>query len=215
MPLTIVQDTLPIFPTDISFGRPGGPEYMTDVVVLDSGDEQRNSYWSEPRYSWDVGYAIREIHKITALLDFFHACKGRAQPFRFKDWLDYKSCRVESEPDFDDQSLGAATAGQTAFQLYKTYPQNPYSTRIDIVKPLGASIRIGVNGTEVTSGWTVNETNGIITRGTPLTGGETITWGGLFYRRCRFDTDKLSHSFEAWQAGGVDVPVIALRREQS
>lgn len=211
MPFTITPDTLPLFPTDISFGRPGGPEYATDVQILESGNEQRNAFWQEPRYSWDVGYAVREMDKIYALLEFFHACRGRAKPFLFKDWLDYKSCAINLAVDFDDQTLATATAGQTAFQLKKTYPKSPYSTVIEIIKPKGSTIRIGVNGTEVTTGWTVNEGTGIITRGTPLSGGETITWGGEFYRKARFDVDKLTHAFEAWEAGGVDVPVISLR----
>lgn len=211
MPFTIVADTLPIFPTDISFGRPGGPEYQTDVVVLESGHEQRNSYWTEPRYSWDVGYGFRNVEKIYQLLEFFHACRGRAKPFRFKDWLDYKSCAVNLTPAPTDQSLGAAAANQTTFQLKKAYPESPYSTSIDIIKPKGSTIRIAVNGVEVTTGWTVNESTGVITRGTPLAGGETITWGGEFWRKCRFDIDKLNHSFEAWTVGAVEVPVVHLR----
>src|SRR5690349_17924176 len=112
MAFTITADTLPVFPTDLSFGRPGGPEYLTDVVVYESGSEQRNSYASEPRYSWDVGYGVRTIEKIYDLLEFFHACKGRKQPFRFKDWLDFKSCAIDEDLAFDDQSLGTAATGQ-------------------------------------------------------------------------------------------------------
>lgn len=211
MPFTIVADTLPIFPTDISFGRPGGPEYLTDVVILESGNEQRNSFWSEPRYSWDVGYSLRSMDKIYALLQFFHACRGRKDPFRFKDWLDYKSCEIHLVPDFDDQSLGVATAAQTALQLKKTYTTGAYTTSIDIIKPKGSTIRVGVNGLEVTTGWTINESTGVITRSPAFAGGETVTWGGEFYRKCRFDVDKLSHTFEAWEAGGVEVPVLHLR----
>lgn len=211
MAFSITSDTLPIFPLDISFGRPGGPEYLTDVTILESGHEQRNSFWGEPRYSWDVGYGVREIAKIYALLQFFHGCRGRHKPFRFRDWLDYKSCAVDATPDFDDISLGAATAGQSEFQLTKTFTQGSYTTTINIVKPAGATIRIGEDGSEVTSGWTVNEATGIITRAPAFTGGEIVTWGGEFYRKCRFDVDKLPHSFEAWEAGSVDVPVIHLR----
>jgi uncharacterized protein (TIGR02217 family) len=211
MPFTIVTDTLPVFPTDISFGRPGGPEYLTDVAILESGHEQRNSFWKEPRYSWDVGYSLRTMDKIYALLQFFHACKGRHQPFRFKDWLDYKSCAIHLTPDFDDISLGAATAGQTQFQLKKTFTQGTYTTSIDITKPKGSTIKIGEDGVEVTTGWTINETTGIITRAPALAGGEVITWGGEFYRKCRFDVDKLPHAFEAWEAGGVEVPIMHLR----
>lgn len=211
MPLTIITDPLPVFPTDISFGRPGGPEYLTDVQVLESGHEQRNSFWPEPRYKWDVGYGVRTIDKIYALLQFFHACRGRAKPFRFKDWLDYKSSAVDLTPTFTDQSLGAAAAGQTAFQLKKTYQTGAYSTSIDIIKPNGSTIRIGVNGVEETSGWTVNEITGIITRSVALSGGQTVTWGGEFYRKVRFDVDHLPHAFEAWKAGSVEVPLIHLR----
>lgn len=212
MPFTITPDNLPIFPTNISFGRPGGPEYNTDTPLVESGNEQgRNSYWPEPRYSWDVGYSIRSMDQIYALLQFFHACRGKWKPFRFKDWLDYKSCAVDQTPDFDDQSLGAAEAGQTEFQLGKTYAQGSYSTLIQIIKPRGSTIRIGVDAAEVTSGWTVNESTGLITRDTPFAGGEVVTWGGEFYRKCRFDIDKLSHEFAAWEAGGVEVPVIHLR----
>lgn len=214
MALTIVADTLPIFPTNISFGRPGGPQYNNKVVILESGNEDRNIFWQEPRYSWDVGYGVREIPQIYALLKFFHACKGMAQAFRFRDWLDWKSGDDQTREvvtAFDDESLGTAAAGQTAFQLKKTYPQSPYSTTINIVKPAGLTVKIGVDGVEETSGWTVSEVTGIITRSVALAGGEEITWGGEFYRKARFDVDKLSHSFDAWKAGSVDVPVIHLR----
>lgn len=214
MAFTIVTDTLPIFPTDLSFGRPGGPEYLTDAAILESGHEQRNAYWEEPRYSWEVGYGTRTIDKITALLDFFHKCKGKKQPFRFKDWLDYKSCQITGSEiiSYLDQALPAATAGQTQFQLIKTYgTADPYMTVVDIIKPRGDTIVIAVDSVEETSGWTVNEVTGIIERSSGLSGGEIVTWGGEFWRKARFDVDKLSHSFDAWKAGTVDVPVIGLR----
>ena len=211
MALTIVTDPLPVFPTDISFGRPGGPEYVTDIAILESGHEQRNAFWPEPRYSWDVGYGVREISKIYALLQFFHSCRGRHKPFRFKDWLDYKSSAPNLETDYDDQTLTTAIAGQVNFQLTKTYTTGAYITKIEIIKPKGSTIQIGVNGSEVTSGWTVNEITGIITASGAPGAGAVITWGGEFYRKARFDVDKLANTFEAWEAGGVEVPVIHLR----
>lgn len=217
MPFSITADPLPIFPTDISFGRPGGPEYVTDVVILDSGHEQRNAFWPEPRYSWDVGYGVRTYDKIYALLQFFHACKGRKEAFRFKDWADYSTAAVDAitgefaAVNYTDQSLGTATAGQTTFQLTKTYSQGSYTTAVDIIKPAGATVRIGVAGSEEVNGWTVSEITGQIVRGTPLAGGEAITWGGLFYRKCRFDVDKISASFYHWTSGEVEVPIIHVR----
>ena len=211
MPLTIITDTLPIFPTDLSFERPGGPEYVTDVAIVESAHEQRNSFWAEPRYSWDVGYGVRTISKIYALLQFFHACKGRKESFRFKDWSDYKSCALHLTPNFTDVSLGAAIAGQTQFQLKKLYIAGNYQTSIGIIKPKGDTIRLGVDGVEETTGWTVNEQTGIVTRSVALAGGEAVTWGGEFYRKARFDVDKLPLSFQAWTEGTIEVPVINLR----
>jgi uncharacterized protein (TIGR02217 family) len=211
MPLTVVQDTLPVFPTDLAFEHPGGPEYNTDVQILESGHEQRNSFWPEPKYSWDVGYGVKTFDKVYALLEFFHACRGRAKPFRFKDWADYKSSAVTGAVNFTDQSLGVATAGQTQFQLIKTYAKSPYETVLDIIKPKGSTVRVGVNGVEETTGWTVSEVTGLITRSVALAGGETVTWGGEFYRKARFDVDKIPVQFHAWEVGSIEVPVISLR----
>lgn len=43
------------FPTDISRGAQGGPERRTDVVVLGSGFEERNSRWANSRRAWNAG----------------------------------------------------------------------------------------------------------------------------------------------------------------
>ena len=37
------------FPTDISYGSSGGPEYATDIVATNSGYEQRNINWAQAR----------------------------------------------------------------------------------------------------------------------------------------------------------------------
>jgi len=209
---TIVPDTLPIFPEDLSYGFPGGAQYNTDAPILESGNEQRNSFWQEPKYSWDVGYLIKTPAQLYAVAKFHHACKGIAQPFRFKDWDDYKSNEnMELDPSFDDVLLDAATAGQTQFQLLKIYTASPYETRIRIYKPKGSTIRIGEDGIEVFSGWTIDEGTGIITRGTPLSGGEIISWGGEFYRKARFDKDKLDNTAVAFGVGSIQIPVMGLR----
>lgn len=211
MPFTIVTDPLPIFPLELAYGYPGGPEFATEVAIIESGHEDRQSWWPEPRHSFDVGYGPHEHWRIYALRKFFNACRGRRRSFRFLDFEDYKSCAPNETPAFDDIALGTATAGQTVFQLRKDYIQDDYTTEIDIIKPKGSTIKIGVNGTEVTTGWTVNEISGLITRGSPLAGGETITWGGEFYLKCRFDVDKFPGTAEAFEVGSVKVPIIQLR----
>ena len=49
------------FPSDIAFNKPGGPGFNTDVVILESGFEQRNQFWDQERGMWNVGYGVREL----------------------------------------------------------------------------------------------------------------------------------------------------------
>ncbi len=47
------------FPTGISLGASGGPERRTEIVVLGSGAEERNSRWADSKRSWNAGYGIK------------------------------------------------------------------------------------------------------------------------------------------------------------
>lgn len=78
------------FPTDISYGSSGGPEYATDIVVSQNGHEQRNINWSEARARYNVAHGVKTKAQLDTLIAFFRARKGRAYGFRFKDWTDYK-----------------------------------------------------------------------------------------------------------------------------
>lgn len=210
MPFTITASTLPLLPEEISYGFPGGPEFITDVSIPENRNEQRMSYSDEPYFAWDLGYLIKSEEEAYALRKFFHACRGRWRAFRMKDWEDYKSGAVYNTPAFNDISLGAAAAGQTQFQLKKLYSEGAYQTTVTIIKPNGATIKIGEAGVEVTSGWTINEDTGIITRGTPLAGGEVITWGGEWFHKCRFDMDKFPTTPEGSGVGSIRAPVVAI-----
>lgn len=211
MAFTFITDTLPILPEEISYGFPGGPGFINDVTILDSRQEQRNNYSPEPNaFKWDIGYLIKTDAEAYRLRKFFMAVRARWLAFRMKDWEDYKSCAVDQVPSFDDISLGVATAGQTEFQLEKVYVEEDYETTLTIYKPNGATIRIAEDGLEVTSGWEIDETSGIITRSTPLAGGEVITWGGEWFHKCRFDVDQWPHTPVAYGVGSIQVPVVAI-----
>jgi uncharacterized protein (TIGR02217 family) len=49
------------FPTAISRNAQGGPERRTDVVVLGSGYEERNSRWADSRRSYNAGYGVKSL----------------------------------------------------------------------------------------------------------------------------------------------------------
>jgi uncharacterized protein (TIGR02217 family) len=45
--------------------------------------------WSLARGEWDVAYGLKTSQEFDIVRQFFHARRGRAIGFRFKDWADY------------------------------------------------------------------------------------------------------------------------------
>jgi uncharacterized protein (TIGR02217 family) len=65
------------FPTAIARGSSGGPERRTEIVVLGSGREERNSRWVHSRRRYQAGYGIRSLDEIHAVIGFFEERRGR------------------------------------------------------------------------------------------------------------------------------------------
>lgn len=203
----------PSFPLIISYSSEGGPEYLTEIVELFSGFEQRNARWEESKYAFNAASGVKTAADLYTLLQFFHVAGGKANGFRFKDWSDYKSCAPLNTIAASDQTIVAdATGGQTTAQLIKTYTQGS-STRVrTIQKPVSGTIVLNKNGSAFVSGWTCDTTTGIITfSGAGLTLHDVITAGFTFDVPARFDTDKLSTRWEIYTAGEADVPIVGIR----
>jgi len=144
------------FPADISFNKPGGPGFNTDVAILESGFEQRNQYWDQQRGTWNIGYGVRELDKITRVLEFFSAMKGRTHGFRYRDWNDFLSTRrtleyTGGETSVLDQVISVDTTTTDHFQLMKTYYAGFLATRRFIAKPVAGTVSIAIQGVEIPS----------------------------------------------------------------
>jgi len=196
-----------IFPTDISFNSPGGPEFLTAIVSTKAGFEISNIDRPNPIYEWDVGYGARKIGKIYDLYQLFLAVAGQGHQFLFKFWLDYKSGAPEVAVTPLDQVIAVASAGQSAFQLIKKYQIGSASYTRTIKKPKAGTLRVSVNDVEETTGWVMNSTSGVITRTPGLSGGQTVKAGYEYFFPVRFAIDKWNGSFHAWEVGTVDVRV--------
>ncbi|MDF2631436.1 MAG: hypothetical protein K0Q85_32 [Caproiciproducens sp.] len=189
------------FPPDIKYGVEFGPMYSTDVVTTNSGGEQRNQNWNHPKYSGDASHAVKTRRQMQQLLAFFHARKGKAFGFRFKDWLDYKA---------SDQLIGICTSAGQTFQLSKKYVDEfGYETLRPIYKPIPNKVIIYRNGVLQTTGWSMDYTTGIFTAS--ITG----TWRADFEFDVpvRFDTDEMKPRFDnpnvcSWE----QIPIIEIRR---
>lgn len=221
------------FPTDISCGSSGGPEYLTDVITTASGHECRNSNWLYPRRHFNVGYGIKTQEQFDKLSAFFHNCKGRAIAFRFKDWSDYKA---------NDEVIGKYNEEfdnirNSEFQLCKHYK----STLIDgnevevirpIFKPVFDSVELNImlfnggkfqkiktlkcNQTNITNNAkydaVVDYDNGHVKLTKPLSSNEILTASFEFDIAARFDTDSFPVVFEGSGFHSINgIPVIEIK----
>jgi uncharacterized protein (TIGR02217 family) len=188
----------PRFPDNISFGVTGGPEFMTDVVIVDSGQEYRNQVRSLELNRWDVAHAARLPEHWEPLKKFFRVAAGRANGFRFKDWADYEVATGEGV-------FTLLTA--TTFQMWKRYTSGATNYDRKIQKP--------VSGTVTVTGGTlsaVDYTTGIVT----MSAGTPTSWTGQFDVPARFDTDQMKgtiidKSGSSFIIGWESIPIVEIR----
>lgn len=202
------------FPASLSFGSLGGPERLTDVVMLANGFEERNTPWAQSRRRYDAGVSLRGLDDIEALIAFFEARRGQLFGFRWKDWTDYKSGRAKAEPDYRDQVIGVGDDVTVEFALFKTYRSGEQSYARQIRKPVEGSVRVGLSNNELQDGvhYEVDPTTGVVRFVEPPNVGVQVTAGYEFDVPVRFDTDRIQTSLASFQAGEVpNVPVVEIR----
>ncbi len=201
------------FPDNISRGARGGPERRTQIVELASGDEERNASWANSRRRYDAAYGIRRADDLAAVVAFFEARNGRLYGFRWKDWADFKSCLPSKTPAATDQAIGTGDGATTDFQLVKVYTSGAQTWTRMITKPVAGTVLVAVDGTEQTSGWSVDTTTGIVSFTTAPTAGAAITAGFEFDVPVRFDTDTLDVTLNIERLGSItSIPLIEVRR---
>jgi uncharacterized protein (TIGR02217 family) len=204
------------FPAGISLGATGGPERRTEIVVLGSGAEERNSRWADSKRSYNAGYGIKRVDDLHAVIEFFEERRGRLHGFRWKDWSDYKSCPPTMGATALDQAIGTGNGVNATFQLAKTYGSafNPWTR--EIKKPVAGSVCVAVAGVEKTAGthFNVDHATGVVTftGGNIPAMGDSVTAGFEFDVPVRFDTDRLGVNLSLIEAGSIpDIPIVEIR----
>lgn len=202
------------FPLEVGFGASGGSEFSTTVVATASGFEQRNINWSQARLRYDAGLGVRSEQDIAVLTAFFRARRGRAYAFRFRDLWDDRSASVGSAVTAFDQPLGMGDGAATQFQLVKRYGDETDALVRPITRPVMGSIRVSINGAEVSQGWTCDPSTGIVAFSTPPAPGAELRAGFLFDVPVRFADDHLPISLASFQAGEVpSIPLVEVREK--
>ena len=80
-----------VFPYDISYNSVGATRFSTDVIMVDSGHDQRSSRWDQPLMEYDIAYGVRTMEHLHGLIAFFRAMRGRKHAFLYHDYVDYRS----------------------------------------------------------------------------------------------------------------------------
>ncbi|ARB06118.1 glycoside hydrolase [Dinoroseobacter phage vB_DshS-R5C] len=180
------------------------------MVILRSGFERRNSIWANARRKYDAGLGIRNVNDLYEAYEFFEGREGRLYGFRWKDWLDYKSCKPNEMISDTDQNIGTGDGSTTVFQLKKAYVSGSSTISRDVTKPVDGTVVVAVNGTPTAV--TVDLTNGEVTFSSAPAGGAAITAGFEFDVPVRFDQDEFMVNLEHFDAGAVpDLKVIEIR----
>jgi uncharacterized protein (TIGR02217 family) len=204
------------FPTAISRNAQGGPERRTDVVVLGSGYEERNSRWADSRRSYNAGYGVKSLDDLYQIIAFFEERRGQLHAFRWRDPMDWKSCPPNTTPSALDQTLGAGTGVLATFQLQKVYGSTFAPWTRDIKKPVASTVTIAVAGAAQTEGthFAVDPATGIVTflSGHIPANGQNVTAGFEFDVPVRFDTDKLEINLSGFTSGAIpNIPIVEVR----
>jgi uncharacterized protein (TIGR02217 family) len=177
----------PVFPACPSFGFTGTPRYSVTVTQTVSGRERRNRNWARQLLTFDCLVGPRDEDTVQEILEWWHAMGGEECGFRFRDYTDFKSCRVSGIPANADQPFASTVGSPALYQLVKTYVKGMREQTRPIYKPVEGTILVSHNGAAKSEGadWTLDYATGILTPNFSVTG--ALKWGGEFDVPVRFD----------------------------
>lgn len=199
-------------PLRVAYGAKGGPRFLTEVVTVQGGYERRNQCWSQARRRFDARTGLVGPTDAQVLLGFFLARGGRARGFRLTDWADCTSAaNGTATPDWTDQTIGTGDGVTTQFQLVKAYGSGTTAYIRAIRKPVAGSVRVGIDETELASGWSVEETTGVVTFAQAPAAGVAVKAGFRFDVPVRFDTDSLQIEADTAALDQAEIPLVEVR----
>lgn len=116
-------------------------------------------------------------------LETFYNDRGIREGFRLRNWVDYTIV---------DSPIAILQGEPAQVQLSKTYSVGSSGYNRPIFKP--ESISLKLNGTNLTTGWTMDQTTGVITVTSSLTG--TLTASGTFDIPVAFECTPFQYTYE-------------------
>jgi uncharacterized protein (TIGR02217 family) len=179
----------PRFPECVRYGYTARPQWSETISEYASGQEDRNRNWLRSKRVFNITIGPKAADAVIECYEFWEALAGPDCGFRFKDVLDYKSCRVTEHPTAIDQALALTPGSPGGYQLTKTFRKGTRATVRNILKPVAGTILIADNGVLKVEGsdYVLDYTSGLLTIFFSPVG--QVTWGGEFDTPVRFNSE--------------------------
>lgn len=209
----ITADPAAVFPACPTFGFVAEPNYLVKIVSREGGYERRQRVWSRPLSKYTtVPLGDQAQADVEAVLYFWHAMGGMSSGFRFRDWIDYKSCKLDDTPSAIDMPFEPSNDSPPHYQLIKEYTVGSVIQVREIQRPVGSTILVAneLGEAQDPSTWTLDETTGVLTPNGGFSGTPTA-WGGEFDVYVRFDA-QLNPSFSNYSVLNVSIQLAELRQ---
>ena len=180
-----------IFPTlpGLAWNVSIAPTFSTCVKQAVSGREMRASFMAYPLWKFSLSYEFLRDGKsgieLDTMLGFFLMLKGQFDSFLYS---------APSDNAVTAMAFGIGDGVQTQFQLNRNCGAGGFGF-VEPVQNVNGAPSIYKAGTLQASGaqYNINST-GMVTFVTPPGAGQTLTWTGSFYYRCRFLQDAAEFS---------------------
>lgn len=184
-----------ILDEEVDYGFEGGPRYKTSVIDLENGFDERQSDWLYPRHEYSATFSALKDEAKPAIIETFHACRGRLHSFKFKDWNDF---------EVTDQPLQVLPGTSNTIQLYKKYEFG----EAYVVRPIQAIKTFEIrNAANALVEGVIDLETGEFTPSFEWTS-EEYTLTCEFYVWVRFDDDYNTMSVNSWDNSSTKVHLL-------
>lgn len=187
--------TLPVFPARLAEGVSGGPHLPVEIVTLTSGHEHRNRRTAHPLRAYVLPGTVRPLAEARALLSFFEAVNGSADPFLFRDPV-WNVTSDGDRPSPIDLPLQADPADPTLYRL-------PSDSRFHRVRPQAETLLVAIDDEAVhqEEGWAWDDDKAGLRFVQSPDIGSVVTCGFRFHLLVRFDNQNLAFTSVSKGAG--------------
>lgn len=187
MPLPFIEDRLSV---EIGYGSSFSEAYSVDRHYDAGGNTYGRLIDPRPKCRCELIFQNRSFKfTLRQVIDLFHRSGGTFGGFRVKNYLDYSTNEYVKPPTAFDQHL-RKTATPGVYQITRWFGQPvETSTRRLIKKPVPGSVKIGINGVELTSGWSVDNATGLVTFSVLPLESDVLTAGCYYDIPMQFETD--------------------------